>query len=43
MIDVSCLQEMRWRGQGASMLGMKGNISCGGLKKEMELVVWDIW
>ena len=24
MIDVCCLQEMRWRGQGARMLGMKG-------------------
>ena len=24
MIDVCCLQEVRCRGQGASMLGMKG-------------------
>ena len=24
MIDVCCLQEMRWRGQGARMLGMEG-------------------
>ena len=24
MIDVCCLQEVRWRGQGAMMLGMKG-------------------
>ena len=24
MIDVCCLQAVRWRGQGASMLGMKG-------------------
>ena len=23
MIDVHCLQEVRWRGQGARMLGMK--------------------
>ena len=22
--DMCCLQEMRWRGQGAGMLGMKG-------------------
>ena len=24
MIDVCCLQEVRWRGQGDRMLGMKG-------------------
>ena len=24
MIDVCCWQEVRWRGQGARMLGMKG-------------------
>ena len=24
MIDMCCLQEVRWRGQGARMLGMKG-------------------
>ena len=24
MIDVCCLQEVRWREQGAKMLGMKG-------------------
>ena len=24
MIDVCCLMEVRWRGQGANMLGMKG-------------------
>ena len=23
-IEVCCLQEVRWRGQGAKMLGMKG-------------------
>ena len=44
MIDVCCLQEVRWRGQAASMLGMKeGYISCGGLEKEIELVVWESW
>ena len=26
MIDVCCLQEVRWRVQGARMLGMKGRI-----------------
>ena len=24
MIDVCCVQEVRWRGQGARMLGMEG-------------------
>ena len=24
MIDVCCLLEVRWRGQGARMVGMKG-------------------
>ena len=24
MFDVCCLQDVRWRGQGARMLGMKG-------------------
>ena len=26
MIDERCSQEVRWRGQGARMLGMKGRI-----------------
>ena len=40
MINVCCLQELRWRGQGAGMVGMKGrSYSCGGVTKEMELVV----
>ena len=31
-----CLEEVRWRGQGATMLGMNGgDIGCGGLKKEL--------
>ena len=34
MIDVHCLQEVKWRGKGARMLGIKeGDISYGGLKK----------
>ena len=36
-----CLQEVRWSGQGARMLGIKG--ICGGLEKEMELVVLELW
>ena len=45
MIDVCCLLDVRWRGHGSRMLGMKGMryISCGGLWKEMELVVWEVW
>ena len=44
MIDVCCLQEVKLRGQGASMLGVKGRKgSNGGLKKEMVLVVWELW
>ena len=32
MIGVCCLQEVRWKGQGARMLGLKeGDVSCGGL------------
>ena len=38
MVDASCLQEVRWRGQGSSMFGMDGGrISCGSL--EIELMV----
>ena len=36
MIDLCCLQEVRWRGQGAKMWGMKGDVSCGGVEKKME-------
>ena len=33
-----CLEEVRWRGQGATMLGMNGgDIGRGGLKKELVL------
>ena len=40
MIDVCCLQEVRWRVQGDRVLQMeRGHISCGGLEKEMWLVV----
>jgi len=36
MVDVCCLQEVRWRGQGARFLGANGSryihvMSCGGL------------
>ena len=41
MIDVCRLEDLRWRGQGARMLGV--NVSCGGLEKVMELVVWELW
>ena len=45
MIGVCCLQEVRWRRQCGRMLGMKGRIyiSCGCLKKEIELFVWELW
>ena len=40
MIDVCCLQEVRWRRQGERMLEMRvKNINGGCLKKEMALVV----
>ena len=39
-----CLHEERWRGQCSRMLGMEiGDMSCGGLKKEMELAVCELW
>ena len=37
MIGVCCLLEVRWRGQGVRMLGMKGR-RC----KLFELVVWEL-
>ena len=44
MIDEFRLQEVRWRGLDARMLEMNGRrISCGVLKKEMELVVLELW
>ena len=43
MIDVCCLQEVRWRGHGARMLGMKGwRCKQWWSEKEMELVVWEL-
>ena len=39
MIGVCCLQEVRWRGQGAR--DERNNISCGGQDKEM--VEWELW
>ena len=43
MIDVCCLQEVRWRGQGARMLGMYGRrYELWWSGKEMELVVWEL-
>ena len=41
MVDVCCLQEVRWRGQGAR--DERKETGCGGLKKEIELVVWESW
>ena len=39
-----CCMQVRWRGQGARMLGMKGRrYKCCGLKNEMELVVRELW
>ena len=41
MIEVCCLQEVRWRGQGACMLGVNGRrykLWLSGM--EMELMVW---
>ena len=44
MIDMCCLLEVRWRGQGGKDAGMKGRrYKLLGLEKEMELVVWGLW
>ena len=44
-IDVSCLQEVKCRRQDARVIGCleirEGDISCGGLENEMELVLWE--
>ena len=44
VIDVCCLQDVRWRGQCVRMLGMtekRNKLRC--LEKEMESVVWESW
>ena len=42
MIDVCCLLEVRWGGHIFRMVEMiDGDTSCAGLKREMELVVWE--
>ena len=44
MIDVCCLQVLRGRGQGTTMLGMEGsryNLWWSG--KKMEFMVWEVW
>ena len=40
MTDVCCLLEVRWRGQCARMLEMKGTYKLWWSGNEMELVVW---
>ena len=43
MISVCCYQEVRWRGQGSGDGGKKGDVSYGGLEREIKMVVWKIW
>ena len=44
MIDMCCLHEVRLRGQGARMLGIKGRrYKLWWSEKVMELVVWELW
>ena len=40
-----CLQEVRWRGQGAWFMGVKGRryISCGSLVIVIVQEVWEFW
>ena len=44
-MDVCCLQEVRWRGQGARFMGVKGRRyrCCGGLGIVMVREVWEFW
>ena len=45
-IDVSCLQEVSWRGQRAWFIGEKGRrytVRCGGLGIVMVQEVWEFW
>ena len=40
MVDVCCLQLMRWRRQGSGMLGWRGDEICGCLEIRSESMMW---
>ena len=43
-VDVCCLQEVRWRGEGARFIGSReGGTSCGGAKMTIKPGVWVYW
>ena len=45
MVDVCRLQKVGWGG-GGGVVGFwecRGDLCCGGLEIEMELVLWHLW
>ena len=42
-VVVCCLQEVRWRGEGARFFGVKGSTNYGGVEMMTKLEAWVYW